>query len=342
VAQEWIDEMWAQIKESNEAQARAQNLIQQRYHDFVQVLFMGGLDMIAALVEVCESEEVVISLINLAATQGRHLALLVHLINRVIKATEVETTLFRTDSMTTKAARGYMQVVGGDYLRTMLSPLITAILQDPVGFEIDPNKINSAEDIAENLKKLKAATSKFLDQILKSKDSCPMSLREFLWMAATEVGQKFPASRRQVVAGFYFLRFVCPAIFSPEKFGLAKGNIPAVGQRSLILIAKILQNLANGVQFGAKEAYIQPANFFITDHLKDLGDFMEQLSDIPAPLRRDYNQAMPVSLSQDQQKKAMALVLQSVKTQLPKLEERLSEHHADKITKLKDLMKDLD
>lgn len=48
---------------------------------------MGGLDIVAEIVEVCESEEVVTSLVNLAATQGRHLALLALLVHYTIQAT---------------------------------------------------------------------------------------------------------------------------------------------------------------------------------------------------------------------------------------------------------------
>lgn len=48
----------------------------------------------------------------------------------------METTLFRTDSMTTKAARGYMLVVGSNYLKGTLAPLIDEIAADPNGFEV--------------------------------------------------------------------------------------------------------------------------------------------------------------------------------------------------------------
>lgn len=37
------------------------------------------------------------------------------------------------------------------------------------------------------------------------------------------VGERYPGSERIAVAGFMFLRFLCPAIATPEAFGLVGG-----------------------------------------------------------------------------------------------------------------------
>jgi len=76
--------------------------------------------------------------------------------------------------------------------------------------------------------------------------------------------------------------------------------------------------------------------------LKEVGDFMDAISDIPAELQRDYKEMAPISIPLDQQKKAMALVLQSIKSKVPTLETKLATSHAEKIAKLKELMKELD
>ena len=39
-----------------------------------------------------------------------------------------------------------------------------------------------------------------------------------------EVIQKFPESKYSVLSGFFFLRFICPAIVSPERYGLIDGS----------------------------------------------------------------------------------------------------------------------
>ena len=39
-----------------------------------------------------------------------------------------------------------------------------------------------------------------------------------------EIGKKFPEMKHKAIGGFFFLRFVCPALVTPEKFGLPKGE----------------------------------------------------------------------------------------------------------------------
>lgn len=79
------------------------------------------------------------------------------------------------------------------------------------------------------------------------------------------------------VQGFFFLRFISPAVVSPEAFGLIDGKrsdpslhsswcrstlpnetrlpeqVSAKCRRGLVLISKVIQNLANGILFGEKE-----------------------------------------------------------------------------------------
>lgn len=98
-----------------------------------------------------------------------------------------------------------------------------------------------------------------------------------------EVSQKWPNNvvRYTAISGFIFLRFFCPAILNPVLFGLVEGiakkqskpelivsildhpdqrNNPA---RTLTLIAKTMQNLANLVQLGDKEPWFKSMNDFI-------------------------------------------------------------------------------
>tara|TARA_R110002050_G_scaffold97842_5_gene203301 strand:+ start:149 stop:568 length:420 start_codon:yes stop_codon:yes gene_type:complete len=48
-----------------------------------------------------------------------------------------------------------------------------------------------------------------------------------------------------------------------------------------VLVSKAIQNLSNGVQFGAKEAFMMPMNEFIVRNLHQTRQFLEQLSALP-------------------------------------------------------------
>ena len=52
-------------------------------------------------------------------------------------------------------------------------------------------------------------------------------------------------------------------------------------RRGLVLVAKLAQNLANAVLFGAKEPYMAEVNPFIFDNLGVLQQFYERLTSIP-------------------------------------------------------------
>lgn len=109
---------------------------------------------------------------------------------------------------------------------------------------------------------------KVLDAINATLDQCPMPLRKIFNHMQTEVENKFPDVadiRYIVVSGFIFLRFFCPAILGPKLFGL-RSYLPDFNTaRTLTLSAKVLQNLANLVDFAQKEPYMIDMNEFIQE-----------------------------------------------------------------------------
>lgn len=53
---------------------------------------------------------------------------------------------------------------------------------------------------------------------------------------------------------------------------------PPMASRSLIMVAKCLQNLANLVEFGGKEPYMEVVNPFILKNKERMVVFLDQLS----------------------------------------------------------------
>jgi hypothetical protein len=49
-------------------------------------------------------------------------------------------------------------------------------------------------------------------------------------------------------------------------------------RRGLVMISKVLQNLANGIEFGCKEAHMAILNPFITENLSVVHMFFDKLT----------------------------------------------------------------
>lgn len=93
--------------------------------------------------------------------------------------------------------------------------------------------------------------------------------------------KKFPdneTTRYTGVSGFLFLRFFVPAILGPKLFGLKVGNIDARSSRTLTLMSKTIQNLANCCEFGQKEPFMAPMNGLIQTKLSDMKNYLNSIS----------------------------------------------------------------
>ena len=55
------------------------------------------------------------------------------------------------------------------------------------------------------------------------------------------------------VGGFFFLRFLIPAVTAPEAYRLNVREVSMNQRRLLVLAGKTLQSLSNGTNFGGKE-----------------------------------------------------------------------------------------
>jgi hypothetical protein len=86
-----------------------------------------------------------------------------------------------------------------------------------------------------------------------------------------------PSQVWPLVGGFLLLRYVNPALSTPEVYGLLPdGKLPsAKARRNLVLITKILQNLSNGVEFGKKELYMMKVNSFIVEYKKKMESYFQ-------------------------------------------------------------------
>lgn len=88
--------------------------------------------------------------------------------------------------------------------------------------------------------------------------------------------KKFPGKELYVVSGFYFLRFISPAIVTPDVLGIVEGPLDAHTRRALILLSKIIQSIAN-TGSGFTEEYMKPLNNYVKETSDSMRKFLENL-----------------------------------------------------------------
>lgn len=206
------------------------------------------------------------------------------------KATMMDANiLFRGNSLLTKALDAHMKRLGREYLDETLGAHLKKIAEEDTHYEVDPLRIERQEDLGKNWKHLLSITRSIWQAIYQSPQRCPIELRRILKHIRVCVEERYGDLLRTVkyssVSGFLFLRFFCPAVLNPKLFGLLKGTTlyycvkqntkanmvidhPGTrAQRTLTLIAKSLQGLANMTTFGVKEPWMEPMNEFLTVRL---------------------------------------------------------------------------
>ncbi|TPX12203.1 uncharacterized protein E0L32_007089 [Thyridium curvatum] len=194
--------------------------------------------------------------------------------------------LFRGNSLLTQALECHMRRLGKEYLEQVLAAKIFEINQINPDCELDPAKLSAIEDLPKHLELLMQFTEEIWDCIIKSAARLPPELRQILKYVRAVAEDRYGDFLRTVaytsVSGFLFLRFICPAILNPKLFGLLRDHPRPRAQRTLTLIAKTLQALANLSAIGKKEAWMEPMNRFINAQRKSVRDFIDAVCAIPA------------------------------------------------------------
>ncbi|RCK63471.1 Inhibitory regulator protein IRA1 [Candida viswanathii] len=179
--------------------------------------------------------------------------------------------LFRRNSTLTKFLSFYAQAYGIDYLDKVIQPIIEDLVVNDVQFEVEKVDTSETTDL------FMTYLDRIVNLIVNSTDELPNA---FKWLCAEVyniVAVKFPEAAYDAVSSFIFLRFICPAIISPEQQFKIQIHNPKV-KRSLMQLVKLLQNMANGTMSSIK----WPALSNRCDKLKEdnakIADFLREIS----------------------------------------------------------------
>ena len=206
--------------------------------------------------------------------------------------------LFRGNSLLTQALEFHMRRLGREYLTETLGEKIVEINESDCDCEVDPSKVAHSDDLHKNWNNLIQFTTEIWEAISVSATRLPPELRQILKYIRAVAEDRYGDFLRTVtytsVSGFLFLRFLCPAILNPKLFGLLRDHPRPRAQRTLTLIAKSLQALANLSTIGKKETWMEPMNRFLTAQRQAFKDFLDTVCAIPADRRKS---AVPPSYS---------------------------------------------
>jgi GTPase-activator protein for Ras-like GTPase len=241
-----------------------------------KILCGDDFALAAAIIEntaITEAEKVSRALILVFESNSVAIAAMQAFIQKEVQQSTEAGTLFRSNSMVSKMFKFYSRLVGLPYLYMTVAPTIVQLVWENKGLEVDPERIAEDADLNEMRWMLMAQSQGVLKSILASSKNCPAQFREIFQSIKSSVEGQFPESVNKTIGGFLFLRFFCPAVTSPESYGVLDEPPSPESRRLLILMTKVLQNLSNDVEFGSKEPYMEKMNDFIESNRAGLAEF---------------------------------------------------------------------
>ncbi|KAI2015688.1 RasGAP protein [Ophidiomyces ophidiicola] len=137
--------------------------------------------------------------------------------------------------------------------------------------------------IAPRLKMLSDIANAFLGTIIEGLEETPYGIRWICKQIRSLSRRKYPDAQDHtictLIGGFFFLRFINPAIVTPRSYMLIDGTPAEKPRRTLTLIAKMLQNIANKPSY-AKEPYMAKLQPFIHQNKERVNKFLLDLCEV--------------------------------------------------------------
>ncbi|XP_021921694.1 neurofibromin isoform X3 [Zootermopsis nevadensis] len=276
------------LQQGTEFDTLAETVLADRFEQLVQLATMisdkGELPIAMALANVVTTSQMdELARVFVTLFDAKHLLspLLWNMFYREVEVSDCMQTLFRGNSLGSKIMAFCFKIYGASYLQSLLEPLIRPLLEEASqSFEVDPARLDPSEDIEENRRNLVALTQKVFDAIISSADKFPPQLRSMchcLYQVLSKRFPQFPQNNIGAVGTVIFLRFINPAIVSPQEMGIVSKQVPPPVKRGLMLMSKILQNIANHVEF-SKEQHMLPFNDFLRAHFETGRRFFIQIA----------------------------------------------------------------
>uniref|UniRef100_A0A8C1ZL93 Uncharacterized protein n=1 Tax=Cyprinus carpio TaxID=7962 RepID=A0A8C1ZL93_CYPCA len=224
-------------------------------------------------------QDVAMTLVKIYLGQGLVVPFLDYLNTREVHSTTDPNTLFRSNSLASKAMEQFMKAVGMLYLHEVLKPIINRIFEERKYVELDPCKIDlscsrrisfkglasEAEVRESSVGLLQTYLSSIMEAIVSSVSQCPPVMRVVFKQLRKRVEEQFI---------IFFIPHLTFILFSFQS------SIHTFITRMFLLQA--LQSVGNlGLQLGhGKEQWMTPLHPSILCSVVSVKDFLDKLIDI--------------------------------------------------------------
>nr|XP_002127238.1 ras GTPase-activating protein 1 [Ciona intestinalis] len=253
-------------------------------YEMLKKLVGSDLKMISSLAQVCGQDRTLLASVLLKIfRQERKEKDLIRMLNeREIMSKDSEPgTLFRATTLASTIMEQYMRTTCPTFVSLALKDVVKQIVESRQSCELNPAKLHPDDkDTFTNKETLLGYLRCVLSSIFDCQSLFPNDLRYVFGHMQQCVTRRWPHDkyvRVRVVSGFMFLRLLCPAIINPKMFNMVSETPSPTAARSLLLVAKSLQNLANLVEYGSKEYYMECLNPFIIENKEKITYFLEEL-----------------------------------------------------------------
>ncbi|KAJ1067803.1 hypothetical protein K5549_016457 [Capra hircus] len=258
-------------------------------------------------------QEVATTLLKLFLGQGLAKDFLDLLFQLELSRTCEANTLFRSNSLASKSMESFLKVAGMRYLHGVLGPIIDRVFEEKKYVELDPSKVEvkdvgcsglhrpqtEAEVLEQSAQTLRSHLGALLSALSRSVRACPAVVRATFRQLFRRVRERFPSAQDEnvpfiAVTSFLCLRFVSPAILAPKLFHLRERHADARTSRTLLLLAKAVQNVGNmdTPASRAKETWMEPLQPMVRQGVAQLKDFITKLVDIQEKDELDLQRAL--------------------------------------------------
>ncbi|KAK4469506.1 hypothetical protein MN116_007051 [Schistosoma mekongi] len=278
------------LQQGTEFETLAETALAERYERLVGLVTMvgenGELPIAMALTQVisCNNmDELARVLVTLFDAKQLLCQLFCNVFSKELESADSMQAPLRGNTMTSKIMNYCFKQFGRDYLQSVLGPVLMELLN--LSYEVDPRLLQPNENLEDNQNNLIFATELLYNKLIKSVDSFPSRLRcmcrcLYKLIGHLSYGNQSNDQALNVLSTVVFLRFINPAVVSPYESGILDFEPPSRVKRGLILIGKMMQNIANQLLF-TKEPHMRVFDSVLQKHFETCRQFFKAIVEEP-------------------------------------------------------------